>query len=104
MTNSAAQMLWIRAHVCLHARCPDSSRWRDTDLIAAFHALPPAEICPFDEWAARAQIQLEDPEKPALDPDPGPPDHKRLCAELAAAFGNAVPLYDPRTKGPLQWP
>lgn len=91
MTHDEAQLLWIRAHVMLHARCPDSARWRYPDLHAAFCALPPADVCPFDAWVERAGIQIDDASGAQ------PTDRE----QLKAAIGKGVPLYDPQTKGPL---
>jgi hypothetical protein len=112
MTFDQANLLWIRAHVMLHARCPDSYAWREEDLIAAFAALPAGAVVPFAVWAARAYISLDDAAGtiPADEPPPPapprsePPDARTIREQCRATFGAVVPLYDPRAKGPLQWP
>lgn len=108
MTTDQAKYLWIRAHVALHARNPDTSAWSEADLIGAFHALPAREIMPFELWAARAGLhpandqetqQEAPPERPLT-----PAEASAIKNDLETCFGAAVPLYDPATKGALKWP
>lgn len=114
MTLDQANLLWIRAHVLLHARCADGRQWQPADLLAAFHTIDPAQVVPFEVWAQRAGLPegsadfQSAPESPAEErpgrPRSDPPDAQTIRDTLAAQFGAIVPLYDPRAKGPLQWP